>query len=110
MINKKLSILVVFMLLLSCGYQPIFSSGESSFSINKIELAEKNNINSKIKNTLKVYKKNKNTKVFYDFLKLIDKYGSQHKFPRVLKGKLADDWERYIAIVEEEKYHLDIKT
>ena len=66
MINKKLSILVVFMLLLSCGYQPIFSSGESSFSINKIELAEKNNINSKIKNTLKVYKKNKNTKVFYD--------------------------------------------
>ena len=66
MINKKLSILVVFMLLLSCGYQPIFSSGESSFSINKIELAEKNNINSKIKNTLKVYKKNKNTKVFCD--------------------------------------------
>ena len=66
MINKKLSILVVFMLLLSCGYQPIFSSGESSFSINKIELAEKNNINSKIKNALKVYKKNKNTKVFYD--------------------------------------------
>ena len=66
MINKKLSILVVFMLLLSCGYQPIFSSGESSFSINKIELAEKNNISSKIKNTLKVYKKNKNTKVFYD--------------------------------------------
>jgi hypothetical protein len=66
MINKKLSILVVFVLLLSCGYQPIFSSGDSSFSINKIELAEKNNINSKIKNALKVYKKNKNTKVFYD--------------------------------------------
>ena len=66
MINKKLSILVVFVLLLSCGYQPIFSSSESSFSVNKIELAEKNNINSKIKNTLKVYKKNKNAKVFYD--------------------------------------------
>lgn len=42
------------------------------------------------------------TKVFYNFLKLMDKYGSQHKFPRVMKGQLAKDWERYIDIVEEE--------
>lgn len=42
------------------------------------------------------------SKVFYNFLKLMDKYGSQHKFPRVLKGKLADDWEKYISILEEE--------
>jgi hypothetical protein len=42
------------------------------------------------------------TKVFYNFLKLMDKYGSQHKFPRVLKGKLAEDWENYIDILNEE--------
>jgi len=44
--------------------------------------------------------------IFYDFLKLIDKYGSQHKFPRVLKGSLASDWERYIQIMEEENAKL----
>ena len=35
-------------------------------------------------------------KVFYDFMKIKDKYGAQHKFPRVLKGKLADDWVLYL--------------
>jgi GH3 auxin-responsive promoter len=49
------------------------------------------------------------TSVFYDFLKLIDKYGSQHKFPRVLKGQLALDWERYIAIIEEENAKMAVK-
>ena len=66
MINKKLFVLVIFVFLLGCGYQPIFSSGEPLFSINKIELTEKNNINSRIKNALKVYKKNNNTNKFYD--------------------------------------------
>ncbi|MCB9224539.1 MAG: GH3 auxin-responsive promoter family protein [Crocinitomicaceae bacterium] len=42
------------------------------------------------------------TKVFYNFLKLMDKYGSQHKFPRVLKGRLAEDWEKYIEILEDD--------
>ncbi|MEX1001134.1 MAG: GH3 auxin-responsive promoter family protein [Crocinitomicaceae bacterium] len=48
------------------------------------------------------------THVFYNFLKLIDKYGSQHKFPRVLKGKLADDWEQYIEILSEENTQIPI--
>jgi GH3 auxin-responsive promoter len=45
------------------------------------------------------------TKVFYNFLKLMDKYGSQHKFPRVMKGKIAEDWEQFVkeAEVENEK-------
>ena len=42
------------------------------------------------------------TKIFYDFLKLKDKYGSQHKFPRVLKGKLAKDWCNYLEVLKEE--------
>ncbi|MGV6861742.1 MAG: GH3 family domain-containing protein [Putridiphycobacter sp.] len=36
-------------------------------------------------------------KVFYDFLKLKDKYGAQNKFPRVLKGHLAKDWQNYLS-------------
>lgn len=40
------------------------------------------------------------TKVFYDFMELKGMYGSQYKFPRVLKGKMATDWLEYIAILE----------
>lgn len=36
------------------------------------------------------------SKVFYDFMKLKGKYGAQHKFPRVLKGKLANHWQNYL--------------
>jgi len=66
MINKKLFAVITFIFLLSCGYQPIFSSVENTFSINKIEVAERNNINTKIKNALKFYRKNNKTKTFYD--------------------------------------------
>ena len=66
MINKKLFSVITFVFLLGCGYQPIFSSGESTFSINKIKLTEKNKDNSKIKNALKIYKENNNAKIFYD--------------------------------------------
>lgn len=38
--------------------------------------------------------------VFYDFMKKIGKLGSQHKFPRVMKGKLADDWENHVKEIE----------
>ena len=38
------------------------------------------------------------TRLFYDFMKIKDKYGAQHKFPRVLKGKLAEDWMEFISI------------
>ena len=66
MINKKLFSVITFIFLLSCGYQPIFSSGESTFSINKIEVTERNNINTKIQNALKFYRENNNAKTFYD--------------------------------------------
>ena len=39
------------------------------------------------------------TNVFYDFMKLKGKYGAQHKFPRVLKGKLAQDWIDYLTFL-----------
>jgi hypothetical protein len=36
------------------------------------------------------------TKAFYDWMKERGKEGGQHKFPRVLKGKLVNDWEDFV--------------
>ena len=66
MINKKLFGVIAFVFLLSCGYQPIFSFNESTFSISKIKLIEENKANSRIKNALKFYRENNNAKTFYD--------------------------------------------
>jgi hypothetical protein len=33
---------------------------------------------------------------FMEFMKLKGKLGSQHKFPRVMKGKMLDEWNRYL--------------
>jgi len=43
------------------------------------------------------------TKVFYDFMKIKNKYGAQHKFPRVLKAKMAEDWLSFLLHMEDEK-------
>jgi hypothetical protein len=34
--------------------------------------------------------------VFMDFMKMKGKLGGQHKFPRVLKGKVLEDWQRFL--------------
>ena len=36
-------------------------------------------------------------KVFMDFLKSKGKLGGQHKFPRVLKGKMLEEWKLFIS-------------
>jgi hypothetical protein len=33
---------------------------------------------------------------FMEFMKLKGKIGGQHKFPRVLKGKMLEDWQRFL--------------
>ena len=66
MIKKIIFIAITFLFLNSCGYHPIFSSSESVFAINKLELIEKNNVNSTIKKSLKIYRTNDNAKIFYD--------------------------------------------
>ncbi len=38
--------------------------------------------------------------VFINFMKLKGKMGGQHKFPRVLKGKLLDEWTSYMKSVK----------
>ena len=51
---KKNSILItlLFFLLISCGYQPIFLNKKNNFNIEKIELIKKNRLNKFIKNNL----------------------------------------------------------
>ena len=34
---------------------------------------------------------------FLEFMKLKGKLGSQHKFPRVMKGKMLEDWNRFLS-------------
>ena len=34
--------------------------------------------------------------VFMDFMKVKGKVGGQHKFPRVLKGKMLEDWKKFL--------------
>ena len=66
MINsKKIVIIISFLLLLSCGYKPIFSSSKTNFSITEIKLFGKINIGSKIKKNLNIYKNTKNKSIFY---------------------------------------------
>ena len=35
-------------------------------------------------------------KTFMDFMKVKGKIGGQHKFPRVLKGKMLEDWQQFL--------------
>jgi hypothetical protein len=34
---------------------------------------------------------------FLEFMKLKGKLGSQHKFPRVMNGKMLEDWNRFLS-------------
>ena len=34
---------------------------------------------------------------FMKFMELKGKLGSQHKFPRVMKGKMLEDWNRFLG-------------
>jgi len=36
-------------------------------------------------------------KVFMDFMKSKGKVGGQHKFPRVMKGKMLADWQLFLS-------------
>tara|TARA_B100000029_G_scaffold91660_1_gene81629 strand:- start:483 stop:935 length:453 start_codon:yes stop_codon:yes gene_type:complete len=69
---KKIFLFISFFLLISCGYQPLFSSKDSSFLIQEIIFDENDKISSKIKNGLnyltytkdynKIYKLNLDSK------------------------------------------------
>jgi hypothetical protein len=86
MINsKKITIIISFLLLLSCGYKPIFTSSKASFSITEIKLFGKKNIGSKIKKNLNIYKNVENKSIFYSL-----KINSDQKKSVVSKDEKGD--------------------
>ena len=71
MINlKKIITLISFLLLLGCGFQPIYSQKNSNknynFSINQIEFSGTNKINRHLKNNFKNHLNNENASKKFD--------------------------------------------
>ena len=86
MINsKKIIIIISFLLLLSCGYKPIFSSSKANFSITEIKLFGDVKIGSKIKKNLNIYKSSENKNIFYSL-----KINSNQKKSVVSKDSKGD--------------------
>ncbi len=50
--KKTILLILIFFILSNCGFKPIYSSKKTNFDIEKIEILEKNKINSKIKSNL----------------------------------------------------------
>ena len=86
MINsKKIIVIISFLLLLSCGYKPIFSSSKANFSITEIKLFGDIKIGSKIKKNLHIYKNIENKNIFYNL-----KINSDQKKKLVSKDTKGD--------------------
>ena len=68
-INKILTVLIFF-LLLGCGFEPMYSEKKLNenynFTINNIGFSGNNNINQYLKNNLVNYTNNKNKEIKYD--------------------------------------------
>ena len=59
MIKKILSTLTVLMILVGCGYQPIYSSKNLNFNINQLELKGDIDLNRQIRDRLSNFQSNK---------------------------------------------------
>jgi len=44
-----------------------------------------------------VYLEKLPAETFMRFMELKGKLGSQHKFPRVMKGRMLEDWNKFLA-------------
>ena len=63
---KKKILISIFLLLSSCGYEPLFSTDKNNFSIINIKISGDKNIGSTIERRLKIYKNtSKKEKNFY---------------------------------------------
>ena len=61
---KKIILFTFFILIVGCGYQPIFNTQQSNFSINEIGY-EKNKLNRTIAKGLSPYKNKENVEQIY---------------------------------------------
>ena len=59
MIKKIFSSLIVLMILVGCGYQPIYSSKNLNFNINQLELKGDIDLNRQIRDRLSNFQSNK---------------------------------------------------
>mgnify|MGYP006114283731 CR=1 FL=1 len=93
---KKLTILLFafFFITTSCKYEPIYSQKKIGFVITKIQLGTKNSINLKIKDNLKIYTKEDDSK------NLELKIKSQKNIKTILKNSKGnpEKFEMHIEI------------
>ena len=67
MIKKIFSSLIVLMILVGCGYQPIYSSKNLNFNINQLELKGDIDLNRQIRDRLSSFQSSKSDQsIFYD--------------------------------------------
>lgn len=102
---KKNSILclLLFFLITACDYKPIYSKKNTDFSIEKIKIEEKNIINFKIRNALKI-NQNKDSLKKYDltidgqkiiFITSKDKKGDPKTFTMEIKVNTITKSNKY---------------
>ena len=60
---KNFLTILIFLILVNCGYQPLFSSKDASFSITQ-ENYDQNYNSRRLKNNLKIYENNKNSNLY----------------------------------------------
>ena len=60
---KNFLTILIFLMLVNCGYQPLFTSKDTSFSITQ-ENYDQNSNSRRLKNNLKIYENNKNSNLY----------------------------------------------
>ena len=62
--NKSILLILLFFILVNCGFEPIYSSKKPNFNIGEIKVTNKNKFNSIIKNNLKNISNNESLNKF----------------------------------------------
>ena len=62
--NKSILLILLFFILVNCGFEPIYSSKKSNFNIGEVKVTSKNKFNSIIKNNLKNISNNESLNKF----------------------------------------------
>ena len=62
--NKSILLILLFFILVNCGFEPIYSSKKSNFNIGEVKVTSKNKFNSIIKNNLKNISNNESRNEF----------------------------------------------
>ena len=96
---KKKFLIILILFLNSCGFNPVFNSEQNKFAINKITIANNNQITNKIKNNLKRFVQNTNNANSYDvelstkkniIVTSKDKQGDPKTFEITIEAENAD--------------------